>query len=120
MEVVKAKSIDEYIAGCPAEAREKLQSIRAIVKEVAPGASEKLSYGMPYFDLNGRLIYFAAHKDHIGLYPMASGVAAFSKELSGYKTSKGTVQFPLGKPLPLPLIRNIVEFRVKENLSKKN
>jgi uncharacterized protein YdhG (YjbR/CyaY superfamily) len=113
------KTIDRYIASYPSDVQEKLSTIRHTVKEVAPQASEKLSYGMPYFSLNGRLVYFAAFKNHIGFYPMASGVANFKKELSSYHTSKGTIQFPLDKPLPLPLIRKIVEFRVQENLSKK-
>jgi len=118
VKIYKPKTVDEYIASYPKEAQDKLRAIRKLVKEVAPQASEKLSYGMPYFSFNGRLVYFAAYEHHIGFYPMASPIRAFKKELVGYKTSKGTVQFPLDKPLPLPLIRKIVEFRVKENLSR--
>lgn len=116
----KAETIDEYMASWPTETKEKLQAIRQTVKEAAPLANEKISYGMPYFSLNGRLLYFAAHRTHIGFYPMASVITAFRKELSNYETSKGTVRFPLDKPLPLPLIRKIVKFRVKENLQRKN
>jgi uncharacterized protein YdhG (YjbR/CyaY superfamily) len=113
------KSVDEYIASYPAEVQAKLKAIRQTVIEAAPGASEKISYGMPYYSLNGRLIYFAAFKNHIGFYPMAAVIKAFKSDLGDYETSKGTIRFPLDKPLPLPLIHRIVEYRVKENQSKK-
>ncbi len=119
MEMGKVKTVDEYIASWPAETQIKLRAIRKTVKESAPQANEKISYGMPYFSLNGRLVYFAAFKNHIGFYPMASGIATFKKELSKYETSKGTIQFPLDKPLPLPLVCKIVKYRVKENLERK-
>src|SRR6266576_977571 len=112
-------TVDEYIASCPAEVLDKLQAISNPVIEEATGATEKLSYGMPYFNLNGRLLYFAAFKDHISLFAMPSAIEAFSSELSGYETSKGTIRFPLDKPLPLGLIQKIVEYRVKENLDRK-
>jgi uncharacterized protein YdhG (YjbR/CyaY superfamily) len=111
-------NIDEYIAGFPKEIQGMLQKIRATVHEAAPDAKETISYQMPAFALEGVLVYFAAFKDHVGFFPTASGVVNFQKELSAYKTSKGTIQFPLDKPVPVELIRKIVLFRVKENLAK--
>jgi uncharacterized protein YdhG (YjbR/CyaY superfamily) len=110
-------TIDEYIAGLPAETQQVLEEIRRLVREAVPGVTERISYGMPTFDLNGRyLIYVGAWKKHIGLYPLTDGVArTFAEELKPYKMSgKGTVQFPLGKPMPLELIRRILEFRACE------
>ncbi len=115
----KVENIDEYIASAPEDLRVKLQQIRQIVRELAPEATEKLSYGMPYYGLNGRLLYFAYFKGHISLFAMPAAVVKFEKELVGYKTSKGTIQFPLDKRLPLPLIKKIVTFRVKEQKMKK-
>jgi uncharacterized protein YdhG (YjbR/CyaY superfamily) len=112
------ESVDVYIAGFPEEVQHHLKQIRAAVKKAAPGATEKISYSMPYYALSGRLLYFAAFKHHIGFYPMASGITAFKKELSIYKGAKGSVQFPLDKPMPLSLITKIVQFRVRENLTK--
>lgn len=112
------KTIDEYIALFPDEIRGKLQQIRAVIHDAAPNALEKISYGMPTFTLNGNLIHFAAYKRHIGLYPTPNGISSFEKELSVYKKAKGSVQFPLDKPLPLDLIWRIAEFRVQENLKK--
>ena len=114
----KPKDFDEYIASYPEDIQEILEQLREAIKKAAPGAEEVISYGMPSYRQNGRLIYFAAHKSHIGLYPMATGIAAFRNRLSAYKWSKGTVQFPFDKPLPLGLITKIVKFRVKENLQK--
>ncbi len=111
-------SIDEYIATCPKEIQKTLQELRATIKAAAPGAEEKISYQMPAFALNGILVYFAAFKNHIGFFPTGSGVQAFKDELSQYEGSKGTVRFPLDKPLPLELISKIVKFRVAENLKK--
>ena len=111
-------SIDEYIATCPKEIQKTLQELRATIKAAAPGAEEKISYQMPAFALKGNLVYFAAFKNHIGFFPTASGVQAFKHELSQYEGSKGTVRFPLDKPLPLELISKIVKFRVAENLKK--
>lgn len=112
------KSTDEYISQFPPGIREKLETIRKVIKESAPDAEEKISYQMPAFALNGILVYFAAFKDHIGFFPTAGGVAAFKDELAGYKTSKGTIQFPMDKPLPYDLISRIVKFRVAENIEK--
>ena len=89
--------------------------MRATIKAVAPGAGETIRYGIPTFTLDGNLVHFAAYKKHIGFYPASSGIRAFKKELSAYKTSRGTVQFPIDKPLPLALIKKIVRFRVAEN-----
>jgi uncharacterized protein YdhG (YjbR/CyaY superfamily) len=113
-----SKSIDEYISNFPEDVQKKLQEIRAVIKDAAPGAKEKISYQMPAFTLNGNLVYFAAFKNHIGFYPIPSGIEEFKKELSVYKQGKGSVQFPLDKPMPLELIRRIVKFRVRENLEK--
>jgi uncharacterized protein YdhG (YjbR/CyaY superfamily) len=111
-------TVEEYIAQFPPDVQPILQKVRAVIKETAPQAVEKISYQMPYYSLNGRLVYFAGHSHHLGLYPMASGVEAFKEELSAYKLAKGTVQFPYDKPIPYELIRKIVRFRVEENLRK--
>ncbi len=107
--------IDNYIMQYPDELQVKLKEIRQIIKEAAPQATEKISWAMPTFYLNGNLVHFALHKTHIGFYPGASGVENFEGELGDYKHSKGAIQFPLSKPLPKELITRIVEFRVKEN-----
>ena len=112
-------TIDEYISRCPEDIRKILNEIRSVIKKAAPGASEKISYQMPTFYLNGNLVHFAAFKSHIGFFPTPSGIEAFKKEISNYKWSKGTVQFPLDKPVPYDLIYKIVRFRVKENESKQ-
>ncbi|OFY62171.1 MAG: hypothetical protein A2V64_00885 [Bacteroidetes bacterium RBG_13_43_22] len=112
------ENIDQYISQFPGKIQTKLKQIRAIIKKTAPDAGEKISYQMPAFFLKGILVYFAAQKNHIGFYPTASGVAAFKEELEGYKTGKGSIQFPLEEPLPLNLIRDIVKFRVMESLEK--
>jgi uncharacterized protein YdhG (YjbR/CyaY superfamily) len=114
----KPKNFEEYIISFPPETQKKLELLRKTVKEVAPDAQEVISYGMPLFKLNGRLLYFAAFKHHIGFYPMANAIEAFKSSLSDYKWAKGSIQFPLEKPLPLDLITNIVKFRVNENLKK--
>ena len=111
-------TIDEYISECPEEVRPVLQKIRSVIKEAAPQASEKISYQMPTFYLNGNLVHFAAHQNHIGFYPTPSGIEAFSDELSIYKSSKGAVQFPLDQPMPYELIGKITRFRVAENIKK--
>ena len=112
------KDIDEYIAGFPKDIQTILQKIRQTVKKAAPDASEKISYQMPTFYLNGNLVHFAAFKHHIGFYPTPSGTEKFKKEISGYQAAKGSIQFPLDQPIPYDLIRQIVEFRVKENSAK--
>jgi len=112
------KNIDEYISLFPKETQALLRQMRATIKEVAPDAEEVIKYQMPTFVLKGNLVHFAAYKNHLGFYPVPTGIEKFKKELSAYKTSKGAVQFPLDKPLPLALIRRIVKFRVAENLKK--
>ena len=107
--------IDEYIEKYPEEVQKKLRDIRKVIRESAPDAEEKISYGMPTFYLKGNLVHFAAYSGHIGFYPAPSGIEAFKEELIGYKTSKGAIQFPLSQELPLELVRKIVEFRVGEN-----
>ena len=119
MTTIKPNNIDEYIAGFPKDAQKILGQIRATIKKAAPGAEETISYAIPAFKLKGHyLVYFAGYKNHIGLYPAPRGNEAFKKELSVYKGGKGTVQFPLDKPMPLNLITRIVKFRVKENAEK--
>ena len=110
----KFKTIDEYISSFPKPTQTILKDIRKAIKEVVPEATEAISYGMPTLKLNGNLIHFAAYKHHIGFYPTPSGVQAFKKELEKYKTSKGAIQFPIDKPMPLNLFKRIVRFRVKE------
>ncbi len=112
------KNIDEYIAGFPAEVQTLLEKIRLTISKAAPDAAEAISYQMPTFKLNGNLVHFAAHKNHIGFYPTPSGIQAFKKELAVYAGAKGSVQFPLHQPIPLALIGKIVKFRVRENLAK--
>jgi uncharacterized protein YdhG (YjbR/CyaY superfamily) len=118
MESHKVTSIDKYIANCPEEVQKKLKDLRATIKAAAPNATEKISYQIPTFYLKGNLVHFAAFKNHIGFYPTSSGIQAFKKELSIYEGSKGTVRFPMAKPLPLKLIGKIVKFRVAENLKR--
>lgn len=115
------KTIDEYIAAFPKDVQSVLQELRQVIREATPEAEEAISYGMPAFKLHGRsLVFFAAWKNHVGFYPSGpSAIEAFKKELSPFKQSKGTVQFPLDKPIPFDLVKKIVEFRVKENESKK-
>ena len=112
------QAIDEYIRQTPADVQEILQTLRRIIQEEAPEAQESFSYQMPTFVLNGNLVHFAAFKNHIGFYPVPSGITAFQQELSSYKQGKGSVQFPLNQPIPYELIRRIVRFRVAENLEK--
>jgi len=119
MEMKKGfSSIDEYIAAFPEDMQKLLQEMRAAIKAAAPEADEKISYQMPTFFLKGNLVHFAAHKNHIGFYPTPGGIQAFEQELSMYQSSKGAVQFPLDKPLPLELVARIVKLRVAENLQK--
>lgn len=113
------KDIDSYIAEQAVDVRERLEQIRQAIKVTAPDAEEVISYGMPAFKYHGMLVYFAAFKYHIGFYALPSGKAAFQKELSAYKQGKGSIQFPLDKPLPITLIKKIVKFRVKENIEKE-
>lgn len=110
-----AVTIDEYIAEFPPETRDVLEQLRSLIQELAPDATETISYAIPTFDLNGKhLVHFAGYAKHVGLYPAPSGMEQFKADLAQYKTGKGSVQFPLGRPLPTELIRRIVEFRVGE------
>ena len=113
------QTIDEYIGTVPEDVQHILNELRQTIKEAAPEAQETINYQMPTFTLNGNLVHFAAFENHIGFYPTPSGIEAFKQELSRYKGAKGSVQFPIAEPLPLPLIRRIVEYRVKENLARK-
>ena len=115
---IKITTVDEYIALFPPEVKVLLKQLRKLITTTAPDAEEVLSYQMPAYKYNGMLIYFAAHKNHIGLYPFKSAIHAFQKELTNYEGAKGTVRFPFDKPLPEKLITKIVKFRVKENLLK--
>ena len=112
-------TIDEYIATFPAEVQKLLQEMRSTIRAAAPEAQEKISYQMPTFYLKGNLVHFAAHQKHIGFYPAPTGIEAFQAELAVYKGAKGSVQFPIDQPLPLDLVRRIVEYRVAENLINK-
>jgi uncharacterized protein YdhG (YjbR/CyaY superfamily) len=113
------QTIDAYIAGFPEDVQAILQQVRRTIHEAAPEATEAISYQMPTFKLHGNLVHFGAFKNHIGFYPVPSGMAAFEEELAAYKQGKGSVQFPLNKPMPLDLIRRIVEFRVQESKAAK-
>ncbi len=113
------KTIDEYIKTFPEEVQVILQKVRSTIHSAAPEATEAISYQMPAFKLNGNLVWFAAFKDHIGFYPIPSGIEAFKEEVSPYIAGKGTLQFPLNQPIPYDLIEKIVTFRAKENLEKK-
>jgi uncharacterized protein YdhG (YjbR/CyaY superfamily) len=110
-----ASAIDEYIAEFPPETRAMLEEMRALIRASAPDATETISYAIPTFDLNGHLVHFAGFKHHVGFYPTGRGVEAFKDELAPYRSGKGSVQFPIGKPLPADLIWRIVEFRVEQN-----
>jgi uncharacterized protein YdhG (YjbR/CyaY superfamily) len=112
------KNVDEYIAGFPKDTRALLTQMRTTIQQAAPDAEEIISYAMPAYKYQGVLVYFAAFKNHIGFYATPTGHEAFKKGLSVYKEGKGSVQFPLDKPLPLSLITKIVKFRIKENLEK--
>ena len=111
-----AKDIDEYVGRCPKDVQRLLTQMRTTIQKAAPQAMEKISYGIPTFYLNGNLVHFGAAQNHIGFYPTPSGITAFKKELALYKSSKGAVQFPKDKPLPLALVARIVKFRLKDQL----
>jgi uncharacterized protein YdhG (YjbR/CyaY superfamily) len=110
-------SIYEYIAAFPVAVQELLRLVRDTIRQAAPEAGEKISYRIPTFTLHGNLIHFAAFKNHIGLYPGSEAIEAFREELLDYRTAKGTIQFPLDRPIPVALIAKIVEYRVKESLN---
>lgn len=118
MKTTSLNSVDGYIAEFPPAVREQLEKLRALIQKNAPKAEEVISYKMPAYKLDGMLVYFAGYEKHIGFYPMPSAIAAFRKELAVYKSAKGSVQFPVDKPLPVKLITAMVKFRVQENLAK--
>ena len=122
MITAKPKNIDDYISGFPEHTQKGLEQIRAAVKKAAPNAEEAISYGIPAFNVNGRyLVYFAGYKKHLSIYPVPSGNRIFEKDFATYYTSgKGTIQFPLDKPIPTSLVTKIVKFRIKENSEKVN
>jgi uncharacterized protein YdhG (YjbR/CyaY superfamily) len=112
-------SIDEYIANFPTEVQAMLEKLRQTIRKAAPDATEKISYQMPTFHLNGNLVHFAAYAKHIGFYPTSSAIVAFETELKQYKTSKGAIQFPVDEPIPHGMVKKFVAFRVKENSARK-
>ena len=112
------QSVDRYIGTQPEEVQQVLEQIRQAIHEAAPQAEEVISYQMPTFRQNGILVHFGAHKHHIGFYPMPSAIKEFEEELSGYESARGSVQFPLDQPIPLDLIKEMVKYKVKENLEK--
>ena len=114
-EAKKFNSVEEYISTFPEKTALLLETLRKVIKEEASEAEEVISYNMPAYKWNGILVYFAGYSRHIGFYPTGSGIEAFQKELSGYKWSKGAVQFPLDQTLPLDLVRKMVRFRIAQN-----
>ena len=112
------QTIDAYIAEFPHDIQAILQNLRRTIREVAPDAQEAIKYHMPTFILHGNLVHFAAFKQHIGLYPTPSGITQFKEELAPYAGAKGSVRFPLDRPIPFDLIRKIVQFRVQENMER--
>lgn len=114
----KFQTVDEYISALPQPARDAVGTLRQAIRKTAPQAEEVISYNIPAFKWNGILVWYAAFKNHIGLYPRVSAIAAFKTELAPYKTSKGAIQFPLGQSIPLTLVKKIVKFRIKENSAK--
>lgn len=116
MPTTKFKTVEQYFSMLSEPARAKMEQLRATIRKAAPGAEEVISYNIPAFRLNGMLVWYAAYAHHIGLYPRGSGIEAFKKDLAGYKSSKGAVQFPMDAALPVALITRIVKFRVKENV----
>jgi len=118
MKNIKIETIDDYITAQPLEKRASLEKFRIIIQKVAPKATEVISYGMPAFKQEGILVYFAAFKNHYGFFPTASPIIVFKKELLPYKTSKGAIQFPVEKPLPVKLIQAIVKYRIAQNKEK--
>lgn len=117
---IAATTIDEFIAAYPSAMQEKLRKLRDTIRKAAPAATEAIKYGIPTFVLNGNLVHFAGYEHHIGFYPAPSGIVEFKKELAAYESAKGSVRFPLDKPLPLSLVAQIVKFRVSENMAKKS
>ena len=116
--VIPVQDADSYIATQPEATRLVLEQLRQIIKEIAPEAEEAISYQMPAFKLNGMLVWYAGYKKHVGFYPSSKPIQVFKDELAAYKTSKGAIQFPLDKPLPVELITKIIKFKIEENLAK--
>jgi len=112
-------TVDDYISSFPEKTQKMLEELRTLIRKTVPEATEEISYQMPAYKLNGPVVYFAGYEKHIGLYPTGTGIKAFEKELAGYKWSKGAVQFPLDKPLPVDLIVRMVKFKVEENAGKE-
>ncbi len=115
----KSAAVDQYIAGFPKDVQVVLEKVRATIRKTAPQAEETIGYHMPAYVFHGNLVYFAGFKSHIGFYPIPSGIEKFRKELSVYKQGKGSVQFPLDRPIPYGLITKIVKYRMQENLKKE-
>lgn len=115
-EKIKPTNIDAYIAGFPEDVQATLQKLRATIQKAAPDSEETINYAMPTFTLKGNLVHFTAYKNHIGFYPAPSGIEAYKQALSVYEGAKGSIKFPIDKPLPFTLISKIVKFRVAENL----
>jgi uncharacterized protein YdhG (YjbR/CyaY superfamily) len=115
---ITPRNIDDYIAGFPPAVQEILEKIRMTIRKAAPDAEETIKYQMPTFTLKGNLVYFGAFKRHIGFYPRQTGIEKFRNELAAYEGTRGSVKFPLGKPIPFDLIGKIVKFRVRENLDR--
>jgi len=111
---IKFKTVDEYVSTFPASTKKILQAVRKTIKAAAPQAEDVISYNMPAVKQNGILVYYAAYENHIGFYPTSSPIKVFEKQLSDYKFSKGAIQFPIDKPMPLDLITKIVKYRLKE------
>ena len=118
MDSRKFKTVDEYFSVLPAKTKTHMKDMRTAIKKAAPQAEELISYNMPAFKCQGMLVYYAAHTEHIGFYPVSSAIRAFEKDLVKYERSKGTIRFPLDKPIPIDLVRKIVKFRVNENAEK--
>ena len=116
MKMNKVADVDEYIQSFPVEIQAILKKLRVVIQKAAPKSEEVISYNMPAYKQNGALVYFAAYKNHIGFYPTASPIKVFNDQLENYKTSKGAIQFPLDKPLPIKLITNIVKYKLQENI----
>ncbi len=115
---IKCNTIDQYISSFPKNIQAILEELREAIRQSAPEAEEAISYQIPTFKLNGNLVHFAAFTNHIGFYPAPKGIEEFEKELSAYKQGKGSVQFPIDKPMPIELISKIVKYRVRRNLGK--
>ena len=115
---IKHTNVNEYLSHLPEAVQNQLDTLRTAIKKAAPGTTELISYNMPAYKQHGILVYFAGYKNHIGFYPTASGVREFKDKLTQYKVSKGAIQFPIDRPLPLGLITKIVKFRIKEDREK--